>query len=180
MTIGETITTLRDCEGAHVPIGTPVTIPAGSQVVITQKLGGSFTVNVNGNLVRIDGNDAEALGLPAEQELTKGQEAQGPVTKEQAWSVLSNCYDPEIPVNIVDMGLIYEVDLVEVEHGQRAEVIMTLTAAGCGMGPFIIEDVRSKLLDLPGIVEANVDLVFDPPWNRNMMSEAAKLELGLF
>ena len=180
MTIGETITTLRDCEGAHIPIGTPVTVPAGSQVVITQKLGGSFTVNVNGNLVRIDGKDAGALGLRVEQAHADEQENQGPVTKEQAWAVLSNCYDPEIPVNIVDMGLIYDVNLVEAEHGQRAEITMTLTAAGCGMGPFIIEDVRNKLLELPGIVEANVDLVFDPPWDRSMMSEAARLELGLF
>ncbi len=180
MTIGETITTLRDCEGAHIPIGTPITIPAGSQVVITQELGGSFTVNVNGNLVRIDGKDADALGLPVEQAHTEQKESREPVTKQQAWAALSNCYDPEIPVNIVDMGLIYEVNLVEVEHGQRVEVTMTLTVAGCGMGPFIIEDARNKLLELPGIVEANVELVFDPPWDRSMMSETARLELGLF
>jgi len=180
MTIGETITTLRDCEGAHIPIGTPITIPAGSQVAITQELGGSYTVNVNGNLVRIDGKDADALGLSLEQAHAEEKESQGPVTKEQAWAVLSNCYDPEIPVNIVDMGLIYDVNLIEVENGQRAEITMTLTAAGCGMGPFIIDDVRNKLLELPGLVEANVDLVFDPPWDRDMMSEAARLELGLF
>jgi len=180
MTTGETVTVLRDCPAAHVPIGTPVTIPAGSQVVITQELGGSFTVNVGGNLVRINGKNADALGLPVAGEGVEKAQGHEPVTTEQVWKVLATCYDPEIPVNIVDMGLIYDVALADAENGKRVDIAMTLTAPGCGMGPYIVEDIRSKLLDIPGVSGVEVELVYDPPWDRDMMSEAARLELGLF
>jgi len=180
MTQGETVTLLRDCEAAHIPVGTPVTIPAGTRVVITQELGGSFTVNVNGNLVRIDGRDADALGLQAPGADASQPEEGAPLGTDDVWKVLATCYDPEIPVNIVDMGLVYDVELSDTEHGKRVDIAMTLTAPGCGMGPYIIEDIRSKVMQIPGVSDVEVELVYDPPWDRSMMSEAAKLELGLF
>ncbi len=180
MTPGETVTLLRDCEAAHIPVGTPVTIPAGTQVVITQRLGGSFTVNVNGNLVRIDGKDADALGQPVTGGDKEQEEKHEPVSTDEVWKVLATCYDPEIPVNIVDMGLVYDVTLADVEGGKRVDIAMTLTAPGCGMGPYIVEDIRSKVMQIPGVADVEVELVYDPPWDRSMMSEAARLELGLF
>jgi len=181
MTSGDMITILEDCPAALVPVGTQVTIPAGSHVMITQQLGGSLTVNVNGNLALIDAADAVRLGLveqSVEPEATP--EPAGPVSDEQVWQVLATCYDPEIPVNIVELGLIYDMQIVAVEGGTRISVDMTLTAPGCGMGPFIAEDVRYKLMTIPGVTEAYVNMVFDPPWDRSMMSEAAQLELGIF
>jgi len=178
--VGETRTVLRSCEGQLIPMGTKVTIPKGSQVVITQALGGSFTVNVNGNLVRVDAGDADALGLETEARNEAPQVAEGPVDEAQVWAALKACYDPEIPVNIVDLGLVYDCVITPLEKGNRVDVRMTLTAPGCGMGPFIDEDARSKILAVPNVTDVQIDLVFDPPWDRAMMSEEAKLQLGMF
>jgi probable FeS assembly SUF system protein SufT len=171
----------RDVEAAIVPVGTKVTLKKGETAYITQSLGGSHTVVVNGNMFRIDGKDADALGFEAP---AKSAAAAGPVTQEalekQVWEALKTCYDPEIPVNIVDLGLIYDCHLTPAgENSFKADVKMTLTAPGCGMGPMLAQDVQNKLLNLEPIDEANVELVWDPPWNQSMMTEAAKLQLGL-
>jgi len=183
--VGETRRVLRDCDATLIPVGTRVTIPQGSDVTITQALGGSYTVNIHGNLARIDAKDADALGFdaPADSGAVAGvcSGAAGEVDEQAVWDALSTCYDPEIPVNIVELGLIYHVDITPVEGGgSRVHVAMTLTAPGCGMGPVLVEDVRAKLLALNGVREVDVELVFDPPWDRSMMSEAARLQLGLF
>ncbi|HKJ82537.1 MAG TPA: putative Fe-S cluster assembly protein SufT [Mariprofundaceae bacterium] len=178
--VGETRTLLRDCEAMLVPLGTCVAIPEGSQVVIVQALGGTYTVNVNGNLVRIDNKDADALGLEVEAVDETPKTADGPVDEDDVWEAMRQCYDPEIPVNIVDLGLIYKCNIVPLEGGNRVEVVMTLTAPGCGMGPILVDDVRARLLSVRNVTEAHVELVFDPPWDRSMMSESAKLQLGMF
>ena len=172
----------RDVEASVVPVGTKVTLQKGGQAYVTQSLGGAFTVIVNGNMFRIDGKDADALGL--EVQAAPAVAASGPLTQEQLekqiWESLKTCFDPEIPVNIVDLGLIYDCHLTSAgENSFKADVKMTLTAPGCGMGPTLAQDVQSKLLSLESIDEANVELVWDPPWNQSMMTEAAKLQLGL-
>ena len=170
----------RDCEAVMVPQGEGVTLPAGSVGYITQALGGSFTVFVEGNLFRIAGMDADAIGKepPAPIELPEG--ASDEDVEVLAWKQMRTCFDPEIPFNIVDLGLIYEVDIKHLDDGQReVDVKMTLTAPGCGMGEILVDDVRSKLEMIPTVAQADVDLVFDPPWGRHMMSEAARLETGM-
>jgi probable FeS assembly SUF system protein SufT len=173
----------RDVEAAIVPVGTRVTLQKGGQAYVMQALGGSYTVVVNGNMFRIDGKDADALGLEVHVKPAAATPGVG-VTREglekEVWDTLKTCYDPEIPVNIVDLGLIYDCHLTPVgENSFKADVKMTLTAPGCGMGPMLAQDVQNKLLSLEPIDEANVELVWDPPWNQSMMSEAAKLQLGL-
>ena len=179
----ETVTLTRDVEAAVVPLGTKVTLQKGEQAYITQSLGGTYTVVVNGNMFRIDPKDVDALGLEAAAKPTNT--AGRPRTKEElekeVWTQLRTCYDPEIPVNIVDLGLIYDCQLKPIGAGStyQADVKMTLTAPGCGMGPVLAQDVQNKLISLEPIDEANVELVWDPPWNQGMMTEAAKLQLGL-
>jgi probable FeS assembly SUF system protein SufT len=173
----------RDVEATVVPVGTKVTLQKGGQAYLMQSLGGSYTVIVNGNMFRIDGKDADALGLDMHPKVAAAT-AGGPVTQEafekQVWDALKACYDPEIPVNIVDLGLIYDCHLTPAGGNNfKADVKMTLTAPGCGMGPMLAQDVQNKLLSLEQIDEANVELVWDPPWNQNMMTETAKLQLGL-
>ena len=170
----------RDCDAVLVPQGEKVRLPAGSMGYITQALGGSFTVFIEGNLFRIAGNDADALGKEplAMPELPEG--ATDADVERMVWKQLRTCFDPEIPINVVDLGLVYACDLVPAGSGERkVEVKMTLTAPGCGMGDILVEDVRAKLEMIPTVVEADVDLVFDPPWNQSMMSEAARLETGM-
>ena len=174
---------IRDVEASVVPIGTKVTLQKGETAHITQSLGGTFTVIVNGNMFRIESKDADALGLEVQAQPTTVT-ATGPLTQEQLekqmWDALKTCYDPEIPVNIVDLGLIYDCHLTPTgENNFKADVKMTLTAPGCGMGPVLAQDVQNKLISLEPIDEANVELVWDPPWNQGMMTEAAKLQLGL-
>lgn len=170
----------RDCDAVLIPAGTKITIPAGTRVTITQALGGSYTVNIQGNLARIDGKDADALGLTPTASNDDSNAAGGPVDEKQVWAVLKTCYDPEIPTNIVDLGLVYECIIAPIDGGgNRVNVRMTLTAPGCGMGPFIVEDVRNKVLTVPNVTEANIELVFDPPWDQSMMSEEAKLRTGM-
>jgi probable FeS assembly SUF system protein SufT len=171
----------RDCDAVLVPQGEQVTLPAGSVGYITQALGGSFTVYVEGNLFRIRGADADAIGKPplAAPELPEG--AGDDDVEKLVWQQLRTCFDPEIPVNIVDLGLVYECEVKPASDGRREVAIkMTLTAPGCGMGDTLVDDVRAKLELIPTVDAADVDLVFDPPWNRDMMSESARLEMGLF
>jgi len=171
----------REVEGTLIPYGQNVTLMPGTEVLITQALGGTFTVNVNGNLVRIDGNDADALGkeLPKDPVGKKPFNLEG-FSDELIWAQLKTCYDPEIPVNIVDLGLIYEVQITKRREGDHHIVVkMTLTAPGCGMGPVLMQDVENKLKALPEVGDVDVVLVFDPPWNSDMMTESAKLELGM-
>ncbi len=170
----------RDCDVVLVPQGENVTLPAGSIGYITQALGGSWTVFVEGNLFRVAGKDADAIGkeVPAPLELAAG--ASDEDVEKLVWKQLRTCFDPEIPINVVDLGLVYEAVVRSREDGQReVDIRMTLTAPGCGMGDILIEDVRSKLELIPTVAEADVELVFDPPWNRTMMSEAARLETGM-
>ena len=175
---------VRDVEASIVPIGTKVTLQKGEQAHITQSLGGTYTVIVNGNMFRIESKDADALGLEVTAAPAATAAPSGPLTQEQlekkVWESLKTCYDPEIPVNIVDLGLIYDCHLTPIgPDNYKAEVKMTLTAPGCGMGPVLAQDVQNKLISLEPIDEANVELVWDPPWNQGMMTEAAKLQLGL-
>lgn len=177
----ETKTLTRDVEAAIVPVGDKVTLQKGEQATITQSLGGSYTVIVNGNMFRIEGKDADALGLEVS---TKPISTGAPITQEnlekEIWNQLRSCYDPEIPVNIVDLGLIYDCHLTPLSGSSfKADVKMTLTAPGCGMGPMLAQDVQNKLLSLESVDDVNVELVWDPPWNQGMMTEAAKLQLGL-
>jgi probable FeS assembly SUF system protein SufT len=173
----------RDVEASVVPVGTKVTLQKGEQAHITQSLGGTYTVIVNGNMFRIESKDGDALGIEAPVGSATATPS-GPLTQEElekkVWESLKTCYDPEIPVNIVDLGLIYDCHLTPIgANNFKADVKMTLTAPGCGMGPVLAQDVQNKLISLEPIDEANVELVWDPPWNQGMMTEAAKLQLGL-
>ncbi|NOT86990.1 MAG: putative Fe-S cluster assembly protein SufT [Lysobacter sp.] len=171
----------RDCAAVLVPAGDVVTLPAGSVGYITQALGGSWTVFVEGNLMRIAGQDADAIGKepPPPIELPEG--ASDEEVEKLVWTQLRTCFDPEIPINIVDLGLVYDATVARGDDGQRRiEVRMTLTAPACGMGEILVDDVRGKLEMIPTVTEADVELVFDPPWSRSMMSEVARLETGMF
>jgi len=181
MQSSEPKTLTRDVDAAIIPVGDKVTLQKGEQATITQSLGGSYTVIVNGNMFRIEGKDADALGVEV---AAKPTSTGAPVTQEnlekEIWNQLRSCYDPEIPVNIVDLGLIYDCHLSPLNGSSfKADVKMTLTAPGCGMGPMLAQDVQNKLLSLEGVDDVNVELVWDPPWNQGMMTEAAKLQLGL-
>ena len=166
-----------------IPVGSKVTLQKGEQAYITQSLGGSYTVVVNGNMFRIEGKDADALGLaPTTKPISSGEPVNQEQLEKEIWNQLRGCYDPEIPVNIVDLGLIYDCHLGPLEGSSssyRVDVKMTLTAPGCGMGPMLAQDVQNKLLGLEGVDDVAVELVWDPPWNQAMMTEAAKLQLGL-
>ena len=171
----------RDCAAVMVPQGEVVTLPAGQVGYITQALGGSFTVYVDGNLFRIRGADADALGKEPPPALELPEGAGDEDVEKLVWEQLRTCFDPEIPINIVELGLVYTCTVERRNDGTRkVDVEMTLTAPGCGMGEILVDDVRTKLEMIPTIAEADVDLVFDPPWNHSMMSEAAKLETGMF
>lgn len=179
----ESVTLSRDCEATEVPYGYPVSLKAGTEVTITQALGGWFTVATeDGHLVRIAGEDADAIGKDP------GLQADGPPpTVESAedvealvWDQLRTCYDPEIPVNIADLGLIYECAVSPLEEGKhRVDIKMTLTAPGCGMGEILKIEVENKVAKISTVEDVDVELVFDPPWDLSMMPEAAKLQLGL-
>lgn len=176
----EQVALTRDCEAVHVPSGDHGTIPKDTLVTITQSLGGSFTVHAGGNLFRIAGTDADALGkeplsLPALPENATEQDV-----SDLVWAQMATCYDPEIPIDIVELGLVYDCQISKIgEDQRRVDVQMTLTAPGCGMGDVIADDVRSKILLVPTVTEAQVEVVFDPPWSMERMSEAARLQTGL-
>lgn len=172
----------RDCEAIRIPSGETFTLAAGTRVVITQALGGSYTVATDQGLARITDENADALGLeaaPRPAATEPGREA-AKVDERAVWAQLRTCYDPEIPVNIVDLGLVYDC-AIEQQATEPAKVLvkMTLTAPGCGMGPTIAAEAKSKIESVAGVGEASVELVWDPPWNQAMISEAGKMKLGL-
>jgi probable FeS assembly SUF system protein SufT len=171
----------REVRAVIVPAGVEVKLKPGQAGYITQALGGSFTVYLEGNLLRIAGEDADAIG----KESVKAPELPPNATEEDvcklAWDQMRTCYDPEIPINIVELGLVYECAVKPNEDGTRTvEVSLTLTAPGCGMGDVLVEDVKDKVQRIPTVREARVELTFDPPWNQSMMSEAARLQTGMF
>lgn len=175
----ETVRLTRDVIGVLIPQGTKVELPEGADAEITQALGGSFTVLVQGHLFRIDGRDADSLGKEVVRGPDVAADAEDSEIEKAVWAQLRTCYDPEIPVDIVELGLIYECRLEALADGQRkAKIRMTLTAPGCGMGDILVEDVKSKVLAVPSVSEAEVEMTFDPPWSRDMMSEAAQLQVG--
>ncbi len=169
----------RDCPAIQIPAGTQTTLPAGTAVDITQTLGGSYTVQAQGGLFRIAPQDADALGFtvaPADST----SPATGEADEKMIWDVLRTCFDPEIPVNIVDLGLVYDMQLAQLPSGgARVDVKMTLTAPGCGMGPSIAGDAQIKLLNLPGVDDARVEIVWEPQWHQSMITEAGRKILGL-
>jgi probable FeS assembly SUF system protein SufT len=167
----------EDCPARRVPDGTPVTIPRNAFVAITQALGGNYTVVHLGQMLRVDGTDAAALGLQAEM-LSFPAAQTSLIDEAQVWQALSTVFDPEIPVDLVNLGLIYKVSIVQEAH--RVDIAMTLTAPSCGMGPVLVGDVEYRVKRVPNVKDVKVDLVFDPPWSRDMMSEEAQLETGMF
>jgi probable FeS assembly SUF system protein SufT len=179
MHMGVAITLSRACEVIEIPGGTRSTLPAGSVVRIMQTLGGSYTVTGGpyGAMYRIDAHDADALGLPVPEAASSAE--QKPFSEQLVWDELKTVFDPEIPVNIVDLGLVYGCEITGSDHGgQKIDLKMSMTAPGCGMGNVLKTDVESKLARLPEVKQVNVEIVFDPPWTPARMSEAAKLQLG--
>lgn len=175
----EPVTIQRDVDAIIVPAGVSVTLRQGKTGFITQALGGSFTVYVEGNLFRIAGKNADAIGKEPVLPMELPPDATDDDVKQLVWDQMRTCFDPEIPVNIVDLGLIYECDLTS-ENGERtAHIKMTLTAPGCGMGEVLVADVKEKVEMVPTVKRAEVELVFDPPWNQSMMSEIARLQTGM-
>ena len=175
------ITLQRDCPAVQIPAGTQVTLPAGTAIDLTQTLGGSFTVHAPGGLFRIDAADADALGQTVSPSASENQSSEGgALNEETVWNALRTCYDPEIPVNIVDLGLVYDLKIERRSDGTNGiDVKMTLTAPGCGMGGVIAGDAQQKLLKLPGVDEAVVEIVWEPQWHHSMISEAGRKTLGL-
>lgn len=177
----EPILLSRDCDAVQIPHGQTQTLPKGTEVDITQTLGGSYTVRVGGGLFRIAGKDADALGLTPVAEAAPALAGAGAVTEERVREVLRTCYDPEIPVNIVDLGLVYDITVKQPGPAGLAQVAvkMTLTAPGCGMGPAIAGDAQQKLILLDGVEDATVEVVWDPPWHQSMITPEGRRLLGL-
>ena len=172
----EAIRLLRDVDAYVVPSGDEVKLLAGNLVRITQALGGNYTVIMNGNMVQITAENADALGFEISEPDTNASSGD---LEQQIWDQLKTCYDPEIPVNIVELGLIYDLNIEDVEEGKNIGIKMTLTAPGCGMGPVIADEVDRKVNGIDGINSVSVELVWEPMWTRDMMSEEAQLELGM-
>jgi len=171
----------RDADLALVPEGQMITLPAGTTGYLTQSLGGSFTVYVDGRLFRLAGDDADAIGREPPPKPELPENASDTELEEMVYRQLKTCYDPEIPINIVDLGLVDDCVIHRNPHGGReVEIRMTLTAPGCGMGDFLVDDVRSRLLLIPTVDRVDVELTFDPPWTQEMMSESARLDTGMF
>jgi len=171
------VVTERDCKARLVPAGQISTIPGGEFVSITQELGGNYTITWRGNMYRIDGTDADAIGRKP-MVLNFDAPADGNIDEQQLWDALETIYDPEIPINLVSLGLIYKVSVDQ--NKKSVAVDMTLTAPGCGMGPVLVGDVEYRIGMVPHVDSVQVELVFDPPWSRDKMSEEAQLEAGLF
>lgn len=168
----------KDVEATLIPSGVKVMLKQGTQVLVTQALGNSYTLYVQGNLVRIAGKDGDALGLVI-LDLPDVNESEGTL-EDKIWMQMKTCYDPEIPVNIVDLGLVYDCQVIPLGLNEYSiEVKMTLTAAGCGMGPVLVTEVEEKIKQIHGVIETKIELVFDPPWDKSKMSDEAKLQLGL-
>src|SRR5215470_15877056 len=179
----EPIKLMRDCQVVAVPAGHTLMLPQGTEVMITQSLGGCYTLLVTsyGGLFRLSNRDSDAIGRenrPSET-TAAGQVLTGGALDQEVWATLKTCFDPEIPVNIVDLGLIYDMKISQLHDGSRVDVKMTLTAQGCGMGGSIAADARNKLLDLPGVVEADVQVVWEPPWTPEKISLEGRTLLGI-
>ena len=178
--LNEPFTVERDVSAVIIPIGEVVKLRKGTVGFLTQALGGSFTVYVEGNLFRIAGADADAIGKEPVEPPSIPENATDHDIEEIIWNQLKTCYDPEIPVNIVDLGLIYRCEITRLPNGERSiDVDMTLTAPGCGMGEILVQDAQEKIAVIPTISDVRVELVFDPPWNQTMMSDEARLQTGL-
>ena len=177
----EIIIMTRDCEATLIPFGNSFTLKKGDEVRITQALGGSYTVMARGSLFRIEGKNADAIGKEVIEESNDTNEIIGKAKESDIWDVLKTCYDPEIPVNMVDLGLIYSCEGSDAkEGGSSIDIKMTLTAPGCGMGPMLVDEVKSKVSGVSGVRDVIVELVWDPPWTQDMVSEAARLDLGMY
>lgn len=178
---GEPIALKRDVQAVMIPAGNRVIIPEGTAVQVAQSLGGSFTVYLGGQLARIAGPDADALGEEPLKQPELPENATDEDVEKLVWDQMKTCFDPEIPIDIVNLGLIYRCELKDAGDGEKiAEIDMTLTAPGCGMGGVIAADVKDKVEAVPRIKEAKVELTFDPPWSQGMMSDEAKLKTGMF
>ena len=181
--MNEDITLNREVEAIQIPSGDSITLPMGTQVVVTQTLGGTYTVATSSGLVRISSQDADSLGIDLEEKQEKQEEAErlksAPI-EQQVWHQLKQVFDPEIPVDIVNLGLVYDCSVSKANGTTAVAIKMTLTAPGCGMGPVLVEEVKSRVSRVPNVSSVEVELVFDPPWSRDMMTEEAQLELGLF
>lgn len=176
----EPVTLSRDVTAVIIPVGESVTLREGTSGMITQSLGGSFTVYIEGNLFRISGVDADAIGKEPAVPPSVPENATDADFEKLVWDQLKTCYDPEIPVNIVDLGLIYRCDIDTDDNGKRrVSVDMTLTAPGCGMGDILVQDAQEKIELVPTVADVDMQLVFDPPWNQAMMSEEARLQTGM-
>ncbi len=177
----ETITVERDCDAILIPSGDPIKLIKGTHVRITQALGGDYTLFVNGNLLKITGKDADAIGVKQEktEKPNLNYKPGDPVKEEQVWEQISTVYDPEIPVTIVESGLVYALGITPKEKGDFVRIKMTLTAPGCGMGPAIAQDAEYKIRSIPGVIDVFVEIVWEPLWDRDMMSDEAKLQLGM-
>ncbi|ETX11220.1 FeS assembly SUF system protein SufT [Marinomonas ushuaiensis DSM 15871] len=171
------VVTQRACPARRVPSGEPVSIPEGQFITINQSLGGNYTVTWQGNMLRIDGTDAEAIGQQPEI-LEFADLGSSDINEEQVWQAIDTVFDPEIPISLVSLGLVYKVELDQ--DAKTVLIDMTLTAPGCGMGPVLVGDVKYRVAKVPNVKDVKVELVFDPPWSREMMSEEAQLEAGLF
>lgn len=171
------VVALEDCPARRVPDGTPLTIPRDTFVTITQSLGGNYTVTYHGQMVRVDGTDAARLGLEPEL-ISYTKPSDENIIEAQVWQALGSVYDPEIPVDLVNLGLIYSVNIDQ--FNKHVDIRMTLTAPACGMGPVLVGDVEYRVRQVPNVKSVKVELVFDPPWARHMMSEEAQLETGMF
>lgn len=183
---GSELELARDIEAIQIPSGDSFTLPAGTKIIITQSLGGTYTVATDQGLARISEKDSDALGIhkdtesqPATDKVNSGKDVGGEAYKAAVWEQLKTVFDPEIPVNIVDLGLVYDCNVNDADGKQSASVKMTLTAPGCGMGPTIAADAQSKIMTINGIDDAKVELVWDPPWNQEMISEEGKMKLGM-
>lgn len=178
----EEVSLTREVDAIQIPSGDTITLPAGTPVVITQTLGGTYTVATSAGLARVSSNDADALGVNPDEKEAKQEEAerlQDATLEEQVWHQMKQVFDPEIPVDIVNLGLVYDCKLTEIEEGTDVDVKMTLTAPGCGMGPVIAADAQARIMSLSEVNEARVELVWDPPWNQDMISEEGKMKLGM-
>ena len=178
----EEVSLTREVDAIQIPSGDTITLPTGTPVVITQTLGGTYTVATSAGLARISSSDADALGVDPDEKQEKQAEADrlaNATLEEQVWHQMKQVFDPEIPVDIVNLGLVYDCNLSEVDSGTDVDVKMTLTAPGCGMGPVIAADAQARIMSLSEINDARVELVWDPPWNQDMISEEGKMKLGM-
>lgn len=179
--VGQQKTLLKDCEVTVIPDGQPLLLTKDMEATITQALGGNLTLSVGGYLVLMMEEDADAIGIQVDPKKNEFLHDNNLSVEDKAWTLMKHCYDPEIPVNVVDLGLIYGCNVLQLEEPgkYRVHVPMTLTMPACGMGPVIVEEIKRKIMLIDDVKDVVVELVFDPPWSQDMMSEVAKLKLGM-